>query len=266
MKGKIAALSVALLAMSLWASSTCAATAGGFAGAGAALVPDYEGSDDYEFRLALLGRYTWESGRFVNLGGSNSAGRAPSLRANLISESMSPVWQFGPVVQFRPKRDHVHNNRVDRLKKVDSAVELGAYGGFATGPWSANLTFAADVSDAYAGYIVTLNGAYAWRVNEQLRLTFGAAGTYADSNYMDTYFSINSNDSARSGLRVFNADSGIKDVGLTLGANYRIDQSWGLLGSLSYFRLLGDAKDSPVVDFEDSKNQFGATIAVTYNF
>lgn len=261
-----ATLVLSLIATSLWATSSIAAKTRGFLGAGVGIAPDYEGSDDYEAQPALFGRYTWASGRFVDLGGSNSAGRAASLRANLISESMSSVWRFGPVFQFRPERDDVDDNRVDRLNKVDNAFELGAYGGFSTGPWSANLTFAADVSDEHEGYVVTLDGGYAWKLDDKLRLTFRAAATYADSDYMDTYFSIDADDAARGGLPVFDADSGMKDVGLKIAASYRINQSWGLLGSVSYFRMLGDAEDSPVVDGVGDENQFSGVIAATYHF
>lgn len=266
MKSKFTILSLALVAASLSAASAFGATAGGFLGAGVGFGPDYEGSDDNEARPALFARYTWESGRFVNLGGSNSAGGAMSLRANLIAESMSPVWQFGPVLQYRPERDDVDNSRVDRLRKVDDAFELGVFGGFASGPWSAGLTFAADVSDEHDGYTVTLNGAYTSRVSNALTLTFGAAATYADSDYMDTYFSIDADNAARSGLSLYDAGSGMKDAGLALRADYRLGGSWGLRGSLSYFRLFGDAEDSPVVNDEGDQNQVGAALAVTYSF
>ena len=279
MKRNVASLSVAVLSTSLWAvgasaqSVTGAQGAGtgqpgtGFVGAGITFAPDYEGSEDSEAGLALFGRYNWQSGRFVQLGGSNSAGRAASLRANVISDAMSPVWEFGPVLQFRPERDAVDNDRVDRLSKVDNAVELGLFGGFATGPWSGALTWVADVSDEHDGYIITLNGAYRLPVNNQWSLTFGAAATYADSDYMDTYFSVTPSDAIRSpGLRVFDADSGVKDVGLSVAANYKINQNWGVLGSLAYFRMLDDAEDSPLVDDEGDDNQLHGVIAVTYAF
>lgn len=266
MKRTVASLSAAILGTSLWATSAFAAQAGGFVGAGVAFAPDYEGSDELEVQPALFGQYTWEGGQFVKLGGANSSGRAASLRANLIPESFSPIWQFGPVLQFRPERDDVDNNRVDNMKDVDSAFEAGVFGGFATGPWSANLTFAADVSDEHDGYILTLDGAYDLAVNDDLELTFGAAATYADDDYMETYFSVNPGNAARSGLRVYDADSGIKDIGLKFGARYRINPSWGVLGSFYYFRMLDDAEDSPLVDDVGDEDQPAGVIAVTYSF
>ena len=240
--------------------------AGGFLGAGIGFAPDYEGSEDIEAVPAVFGAYKWDNGRFIKLGGSNSAGRAASLRVNMVSTSMSSVWQLGPVAQFRPERDDVDNDSVDRLNDVDSALELGVFGGFASGRWSANLTFAADVSDEHEGFVITFDGDYDMPVNDQLTLALGVAATYADEEYMETYFGVNPRDSARSGLRVFDADNGVKDVGVSLTARYRVTGAWGLLGSLSYFRLLDDAADSPLVDDEGSENQLSGVIAATYSF
>ena len=266
MKLNIATLMLAVVTVSLYAVSAFGATAGGFVGAGIGMAPDYEGSDDHEASAAFFGRYTWESGRYVALAGTTGAGQAGRIKANLVPESMSDMWQAGPVLQFRNERDDVDNDKVDSMRKVDSAVEAGAFLGLQSGPWGGSLTYATDVSDEHDGSLIELEGSYTVAMNERLHLTFGANLTYADDDYMDTYFGVNAADAAASGLSTYSADSGIKDVGLSLTARYRLDKSWGLLGSLAYDRLLNDAEDSPLVDDEGDKNQFGATLAVTYSF
>ena len=65
------------------------------------MTPDYEGSDDTEALPYLFGRYQWDSGRYVALGGTHEAGRALRLRANLISDAGSQTWELGPVLQYR---------------------------------------------------------------------------------------------------------------------------------------------------------------------
>lgn len=83
---------------------------------------------------------------------------------------------------------------------------------------------------------------------------------------MQTYFGVSAGDARRSGLDRYNADAGIKDIGINLGANWIITQNWSVMGIASYTQLLGDASnDSPVVD-EGSEGQFfGAAMAV-YRF
>lgn len=248
------------------AQHTLAANAGGFVGAGVGYAPDYVGSDDYEASPALFGQYNWANGRYVGLTGTTAAGQAARLKANLITESTSNFWEAGPVLQYRMERDDVDNGKVDKMRKIDSAIEAGAFVGLRSGPWRGSLTFSTDVSDEHDGSLVELEGSYTTAVNEKLTYTFGANLTYADSDYMDTYFGVNAADSAASGLPTYSAGSGLKDFGLSIVGQYTLDESWGVIGSLSYDRLLNDAEDSPLVDDEADPNQWGVLMGLTYTF
>lgn len=246
-----------------------AAQSGGFVGLGVGYVPDYEGSDQYEAVPAPFGAYHWASGRYVNLGGTQGAEHAARLSANIVSRDWNSALEFGPLVQYRLERDSVDNRQVDKLENADAATELGAFVGFRTGPWSGELAFAGDVSDEHDGYLVYLKGTYEIPVNDKFTLDIGAHGTWADSNYMDTYFGVNNKNVGSSGLPIYNADSGIKDAGLTLTGLYRFNERWGLAGNVGWTRMLNDAEDSPLVDGNQGvgdENQYGAVLAVTYSF
>lgn len=243
-----------------------AANAGGQIGIGAAMLPDYEGSDDREATLTLFGSYKWDSGRYVALGGTNEAGRALRVKANLVSDAWSPTWELGPVLQYRMERDDVDNDRVDRMKDVDAATELGAFVGFRSGPWAASLTYATDVSDEHDGAVTELAGSYKLAVNNALSLIFGASMSYADGDYMNAYFGVNSKNVGTSNFSNYDADSGIKDYGLSVTAEYGLDQNWGLVGGIKYYRLTNDAEDSPLVNDVGDPDQISASLAVTYTF
>ncbi|MEA2079519.1 MAG: MipA/OmpV family protein [Pseudomonadota bacterium] len=246
------------------------AQAGGFVGLGVAVKPDYEGSDDYEAAPAPFGHYRWASGRYVDLGGTGGAESAGRLSLNIISSDWSRTWEVGPLLQYRLERDDVDNNQVDDMKKVDDAIELGAFVGLRSGHWSTELAFAGDVSDEHDGYLVYLKGAYDWPVNDSFLLQIGAHGTWADSNYMDTYFGVDKNNRGRSTLPDYNADSGIKDAGLDLTGIYHFNKKWGMVGSVGWTRMFGDAEDSPLVDGGSravgDENQYRGVLAVTYSF
>ena len=77
---------------------------------------------------------------------------------------------------------------------------------------------------------------------------------------------IDSSDAASSGLPFYKADGGIKDYGLGIGANYKFNKAWGLIAKVSYYRLTGDAEDSPIVEDEGDKNQYKAAVALSYSF
>ena len=158
------------------------------------------------------------------------------------------------------------NNQVDRMEDVDAATELGAFVGFRSGPWAASLTFAKDATDEHDGEVTELAGSYKLPMNDNLALTFGASVSYADSDYMDTYFGVNAKNVGTSGFSNYSADSGIKDYGLSVTAEYALNQDWGLQGGIKYYRLTNDAEDSPLVDDVGDHNQLSASMAVTYVF
>ena len=77
---------------------------------------------------------------------------------------------------------------------------------------------------------------------------------------------VSNKDSRRSGLKDYNADAGIKDVGINLGLNWVFTQNWSARGIVSYTQLLGDASDdSPVVD-EGDEGQLFTTVMAVYSF
>jgi outer membrane protein len=251
-----------------WAFASTAALAaepGGRVGLGVSLIPDYEGSEEYDAWPVVFGRYTWANGMYADLGGS-SDGRAGRARGNVIAEQWVEMLKAGPVLQFRRERDDVDSDRVDRMEKVDYAFEAGAFVGLAKKRWLVNLTAVTDVSDEHEGTLVELAAAYKFPVSDQADITFGVGATYADEDYMQTYFGVSPADSVRSGLPVYNADSGVKDVGANLALQYKFTSAWGALGAVKYNRLLGDAEDSPVVDNEGSENQFFLSLAAVYFF
>lgn len=239
---------------------------GGFVGLGVAYTPDYEGSDEYEAFPIPFGAYHWQSGRYVELGGTAGSEQAVRLKANVIADDMSSAWQFGPLLQYRLKRDDVENTQVDNMKEVDGATEAGAFVGFTAGLWSVNLSFAGDVSDEHDGYLVYLDGSYSLFADNTMHLSLDTHITYADSNYMETYFGVDVKNVGTSGLSNYKASSGIKDAGLALTGSYAFSKTWGIIGNVSYTRMLNDAEDSPLVNDEGTENQLGALVAVSYAF
>lgn len=225
-------------------------------GAGIGIVPDYEGSSDYQAVPIPYAKVNWDNGMSLELTGLK-------LKAALLRYD---AFSLGPMANYRIGRDDVDNDKVDRLKDVDDSLELGAFVGFEMDRWNAAVEILQDIADGHEGLLMTLRGGYAWPVNDTMMLSIGASTTYADDDYMDSFFGIDNADSARSGLKTFDAEGGFKDIGFNLGMGYRMTDTWRLQAIASLSRLLGDAADSPVVDDEGSKNQLFAGVVFIYTF
>ncbi len=98
---------------------------------------------------------------------------------------------------------------------------------------------------------------------ESLIGDIGISAIWADDAHMRSYYSVSPQQSARSGLRRFTAESGIKSANLSAGVTYVISErwAWSLNGSVEI--LQGDAADSPVV--EGDTQPFVASM-LTYTF
>ena len=225
-------------------------------GAGLGAAPDYEGSEDYIAVPIPFFSIRSDSGRFLEIAGNK-------LRANVLGSKM---WAVGPYAQYIPKRGDVDNDRVDRMKNVDAAFMLGAFGQVKLGDFHLRLQGAQDVTDSNEGFLAQLGAGYTLPVSQSFRMTFDAFTTYADDDYMSTYFDVNRKDHNRSGLHRYDADAGIKDVGLSLTTNCNPWEHWRFMGIVSYTRLTGDADDSPLVDDVGDPNQYFGGLVVIYQF
>ena len=236
-------------------------------GLGVAMIPDYVGSDDYKAAPLPFLKYTFNhSQRYIKLSG-------PELSINLLNH---PNFYLGPVVRFYGSRDDdIEDDVVKKMRKIDAGLAAGAFVTFEvkeTDPRNKiNFTFKflADVSDSYSGYSLDFDASLWRKVAERWDAFVGAGTTYADDDYMDTYFGVNnSNRGSATVLELpnFSAGSGIRDVRVQAGAIYYYDKNWLFGGMVRAQALLGDAEDSPVVDGRGDSNQMTVAIFAAYRW
>jgi len=226
-------------------------------GAGIAVVPDYEGSDDYEAAPLLHFRMAWANGRYLDFTGNR-------VKFNVMKTG---DLSLGPELRVRAKRDDdVEEDAVAEMEEVDRAVELGGFVSYNLGSnFEVGAKLLQDVADGHDGYLLGLNVGYKI-YREKMVVVLTASTTYASNDYMNTYFSVNGNNVGNSSLDYYDADEGFKDVGLTCAIVYQFNERWGATGILGYTRLIGDAADSPVVDDVGDANQLLGGIMGTYRF
>ncbi len=223
---------------------------------GAITAPDYEGSDNDTFIPALSLRGNFENGRYFSLGTNFRFNFIPSKKIN-----------FGPLLNYRQARGKVDNDQVDALKNIDAAFEAGAFGAFNLKNVTLGLEVLTDVSDQHEGTLIKATAGYHWRAMDNLRISPTVHITYADNDYMDTYFSIHSGNRGSSTLPNFKADGGFKDVGINIVAHCNtLWPQWGIVGIFGYNALLNDAKASPIVRDAGDNNQMVFGLMATYRW
>ena len=154
--------------------------------------------------------------------------------------------------------------KLEGLGDVDDSIEAGGFVSYRKKPYSFKLEARQDINSGHEGALVELSAGRALPFKKP-RVSVALGTTWASDDYMESFFGISSKQSAKSGLKRYNADAGIKDISLSVTAGYRISSNcdWRLGGKVEYKRLVGDAADSPIVE---DKNQFLAGIGITYHF
>jgi len=83
-------------------------------------------------------------------------------------------------------------------------------------------------------------------ISRRTTFTTGVVLTIAGDRYLQTYFGVTPEQSARSGYRVFSPQFGLRDVAGYLSLRKEIDHHWVGVAGIGAMRLLGDAADSPL--------------------
>ena len=234
---------------------------------GVGQAPDYSGSDDYETAVAPFGRYYFSGDRYVQLLG-------PQLTVNLLDDDN---WQFGPELLYRFGRDDDVDDRiVKQMDEIDDTTMLGAFVTYSIkgtdNPlkrliFSADLV--ADVDDTNDGIYGTAMVKYWFPVGSgpaPILLNIGGGISFADDDYNNTYYGVNgANDIGLFGSS-YTADGGVSSARVLFGGVMPLSKSWIVGGGARYEALLGDAKDSPVVDDRGDSSQwiYGASLGYTW--
>ena len=246
-------------------------------GLGAGLVPSYSGSDDYiVFPLPLI---------VGSVGGIGIRPNGPGIRLDVVSPEIvigsgkKAVINFGPAVRFRNDRaNQIEDEVVELAEDLDIALEVGAAGGV-TFPGVFNrldsLTFNTqvrwDVLGAHDGMLIEPTVGYIRPIGRGIQLQSSFGLQFVDDSFADYYYTVTPQQSADTGLPLFNADGGLNSVSANLILNFDLDGNF-LNGGLSiytvtgYTRLVGDAADTPFTDIRGDANQFIGGVGVAYTF
>lgn len=216
---------------------------------GVATTPDYFGSDEN-----VLG---------------------PDFAFSLNRLTLGPL-EFGGTEQAEPKnlgirgsfryvneRSVQDNPELTGLDDVDATYEFGLGLGYTI----ANFEAFADLRYGFVGsesFVGELGADVLVHPSDRLTLSAGPRVLLGDDKYARTYFGVTESEAAASDGRftAYDAAGGLVSAGLEFGARYDVNEDWGVVGAVTYDRLMGDAADSPIVEQGD-RDQYGLRIGVT---
>ena len=124
-----------------------------------------------------------------------------------------------------------------------------------------------DVSQSYGdadSLLVTFGAGSEFPLyGDSLSGNLGISATWANEDHMRAYYGVNAAQAARTGLRRFNAESGIESVNFSAGVTYMITERWAYSINGGVDVLQGDAADSPIIE-DDVQPFIFNTISYTF--
>ena len=240
--------------------------------AGAAIVPDYEGSDDY--RIVPAGAIRGK------VHGISFNTRGTYLFVDVIPGNAKVDLDAGPIVGIRfNSRRKVDDDVVKLLPKRKTAIEVGGFAGVSfhglTNPYDTlalRVDVLHDIGSAHKSTTFSPNLEFSTPLSRTTYASASVGAEFVSDRFADYYFSLTPADSVRTGgvLLPFNASGGMKNwkAGMLLNQSIGGDllHGFSIFGLGQYSRLVGDFKRSPIVSQRGSANQWIGALGLAYTW
>jgi MipA family protein len=244
-------------------------------GAGVVSVPEYEGASKRVTSLAPDLNISYKTRDY----GSISLGaKGRGLSWTIVEQD---AYSFGIGLQGDAGRTDSKDGtafkpgskRLLGMGEIKPSFELTAFGHVTLGvPLYLQVSKGASAGQPDAGNFSTkgpggthieLSSEIPYEVSKSLSLSLTPTISWADAKFTQSYFGVTAAQAARSGFAEFKAKGGIRSVGVSLGANYKVDPNWSVNATASISQLQGDAGRSPLTQ---KKGQAVAGVGVSYKF
>lgn len=255
--GRLVALSALISAVPVFAQSSAtpaavASTAPELAedgwryslGVGAFDTPKYQGASATRFQPAPLVSVGY--GRFF-LGSVADASVPLGIGAYLYRDDH---FRIGVALSYdlvKPRKES-DDDHLRGLSDIDSTAHATLFASYNLDWLSVVGAVSQDVAGKHEGATASLDLLGRYSPIQRLVLTAGPGVTWGSSQYNQTFFGVNAEDSAQSGLPGYTPGAGIAAVRVTAGASYALDKHWNIGARVVASRLPGAVGNSPIVE------------------
>lgn len=230
-------------------------------GLGPVVAPAYEGSDDYDLRLAPLVSLRYRN--LIEIDNNDVRLNVLGRRGALLQ---STRFSAGPTLKVDFGRSAGASPDLAGLGDVDTSIEVGAFASYAAEPWRFRLRLRQDVANGHGGLLADADvGRIVYR-RPGSSVAARLSTTWASGGYMRSLFGVDDRQAVASGLPAFAAGAGMKDVSVSAAGEFTLVPRLAIVLHAGVQHLLGDARRSPIVRLRGSAVQFNAGLYVTYSF
>jgi outer membrane scaffolding protein for murein synthesis (MipA/OmpV family) len=237
-----------------------------YVGLGAQSMPRYEGAESRKTRALPVLQVEWSNGIFVS---GMTAGMHLSNR---------PGFEAGPLLAIQPGRDDggrsagvggvdsladqsfvllpgrvmpkTSDNRLSGMDEIHTRLLGGGFFNYYLAPqWRLTSSALWGAGNDRHGAIAELGvQRLALDLAPHHSLSMSAGVSLVNRDYNQAFFGVNFSEATRSGNSQYDAAGGLKDVHVAARWNWALSPGWLVTTHVQAQRLLGSAKDSPLVE------------------
>ncbi len=233
-------------------------------GGGLAVRPDYLGSNNYEIAPNILFDISFKDTVFLS--SKHGLGVVPFKNDMFYSDLHLKYW---------PARGD--SGDLDGMVPVDPSMAVGATVGFRSDWVDVDLSGDWGVLGGNTGLDATLSASHWFDISDSFALRPKAYISMSDNSYNDTLFGINTAEAAAVNaalaaagrsetVSVYDPNGGFREVGSSLDLEYAFSPNFSVITSAEMSLLLGDARNSPLVEELGSPFQWGLGLLGVYRF
>lgn len=213
---------------------------------------EYMGSDEPRTLVLPVIEYSWANGWFAGVNGVGRQWRA--------GDSL----QYGIKLGYDVGREESRSTALRGLGNVDPSAELGGFVRYAMGNGvAAKTSLRAGSGVGNKGALWDLGLEYGRALGADWRLGGEVSATYANADYLQSYFGVTPSQAAASGYAAYSPAAGLRDVSARISLTYMLTPRVALTGAVHHTSLMGDAKDAPMVRRSSANT---GLLALTYAF
>lgn len=250
---RLLAATFAMLGIALLSSSAQAEDGKwqGSIGAGLSYAPRYDGDAENQLRVVPLLDINYNKGKFF----------IGVVRGMGFNFSEVKYFQYGVRILLGQARSQDADVRLTGMGNIDYYPEGSLFAGINLG----FISLSSSAASSNYGTHADLNGNIVVPLGKEDRFRLGAAITWGDSMYNQTYFGVTAAQATASGniLTPYTATEGKKDTALSASWIHHFDKSWFCTLGLSYKRLEGSAQLSPLTQ---RTSMVGESLMLGYRF
>lgn len=225
----------------------------GLAGLAVIAGHEYLGSDERKTLVLPNLSYQWANGWFAGTG--NGIGYKFHSPSNM---------QYGLRVTLDLGRDEDDAKALAGMGDIDMRPEFGGFFNyFITPEWFLITSFRYGAGNDRDGSQTDIGIGWSTQLAPQWRGALGVSATYVNSKYMQAFYGVTAQQSARSGYAEYSPGAGWRDIRGNASLTYFFDAHWSLTGAFTVRSLMSDVKRSPIVT-EDTP--VDGLLALNYSF